>query len=135
LWYSCWHFYSFLICSFLTKYIYIYVYTHHLSCWQWSDDDNKSHVTFAYRVPQLSCSCPATSLCKTSVNDIQLVAICSMTFADRMQPNTYDKEKESEDSPITSVFVFIPNKYLTFFYSVLFKWCRNTFEIACRDKR
>ena len=72
------------------------VYTHHLSCWEWNDDDNKSHVTFAYRVPQLSCFCPIISLCKMLVNNLRLVAICSSTLERCMQPNVHDREGERE---------------------------------------
>ncbi len=118
----------FLFFSHLFFLYYIYIYTHHLSCWQWNDDDNKSHVTFAYRVPQLSCFYPVMRLCKMPVYDIRLVAICSPTLIHCMQTNVHNNENEKKwekkkDSPIPSVYVFIPNKYLTFSSSFLFSWC------------
>lgn len=99
------------ICIRMYVYVRVRVYTHHLSCWEWNDDDNKSHVTFAYRVPQLSCFCPIISLCKILVNNLRFVTICSSRLERCMQPNVHDEGERERDSSISSVcsYLFLAN--------------------------
>ena len=96
------------------------VYIHHLSSYQWSDNDNKSHVTFA-RLPRATTVMflsSGTRLRKAPVNDVRLIAISSPMPICPRRMYMIKQQKERFPSFHLCRYLFLANIWLSLIQSM-----------------